>query len=370
MSDPPTPYVEYGSLATAPAPLRCKGTDLHMFLLDGSYADLFRLCHRVFTVPTRGKVIAVPVAGRVLVSFGRIASIVAGGDYAGRGWVEERQVATWVPALFVSEVKRFIGLFVVNMWLDNPISVASGREQFGYPKSWGWANFPDEENDRRTGVRRPTDARGYTLEVPALATHAPKTPLAEHVLLRLDPPAGGARQGRALGNGWGEVSATMFDGLLESAENESGPRDTPELDDDGSLLLPPAPDPELAAGAISPLEGADGLSVDLGEGLVRIAAWLFDRATDFAPPVNQTFLRQFRSPANGALASELNAVQAPATVVDVHSARLIEKHGVHVADLASHPLRAELGIGSRAGESRRGVEVRFDFNVDNGIVLG
>ena len=35
-------------------------------------------------------------------------------------------------------------MFVPYIWIDNTISLPSGREMYGYPKAFGWAVLPDE----------------------------------------------------------------------------------------------------------------------------------------------------------------------------------------------------------------------------------
>ena len=44
--------------------------------------------------------------------------------------MNEDQVAVWVPVLGPDG----LAMFVAYIWLDNPMSMTSGREVLGYPK--------------------------------------------------------------------------------------------------------------------------------------------------------------------------------------------------------------------------------------------
>jgi hypothetical protein len=37
-------------------------------------------------------------------------------------------------------------MFVAYIWLDNPMSMTSGREVLGYPKTWGRLGFPEDDD--------------------------------------------------------------------------------------------------------------------------------------------------------------------------------------------------------------------------------
>jgi hypothetical protein len=182
---PPPEYVEYGSLATAPGPLTCTGTRLWAFWVRSDPDRVRGVCEWGFAGTSGGRVKAMPLPlPYVALTFGEIDRIVAGGAYAERGNVTERQVGIWVPVVVWMKsgrlpVPRWIGAFIPYMWLDNPLSVASGREQYGYPKAWGWATFPGEGP---RGLAEGEPSRTFTLDVYGLPTHDPDTKAGRHRL--------------------------------------------------------------------------------------------------------------------------------------------------------------------------------------------
>jgi hypothetical protein len=147
MNDRPR-YVEYGALATVPGPLRCEGATLDCFVLRADRAKLEALLERVFTVPTDGSVKVRPLFGLVMATFGVIDAITpTTPPFDQMGTAREPQVALWVPVAIVrstsdGDVAERFFVFVPFIWLDNPISLASGREVYGWSKSWGTPALP------------------------------------------------------------------------------------------------------------------------------------------------------------------------------------------------------------------------------------
>jgi len=143
---PPLPeYVDYGALMTPPAPFRSLGTTLYGFWAQADLARLRALCDKVFAAPSRGAVRARPLSRHLMITWGSIDRVVSQTPpYDTRGGVAEPQVAIWVPVALrdpADALERF-AMFIPYIWLDNAMSLATGRELFGYPKSWGWLEFP------------------------------------------------------------------------------------------------------------------------------------------------------------------------------------------------------------------------------------
>lgn len=137
-------YIDYGALMTPPAPFRSLGTTLYGFWAKADVERITALCEKVFDKPTDGAVRCKPLGGYVMLSWGSIERVVSRTPpYDQRGGVHEPQVAIWVPVALSDRPGapwRF-AMFVPYMWLDNAMSLATGRELFGYPKSWGWPGF-------------------------------------------------------------------------------------------------------------------------------------------------------------------------------------------------------------------------------------
>lgn len=337
-------YVEYGGLGSAPGPLACKGTTLHCFWLPASYRRLHALCRRVFDEPSGGAVRADPLLPFVLLSFGEVASIAAGPPYDRRGRVTERQVGVWVPTLVRRKSgapKREVGFFLPWMWLDNPVSIASGREVYGYPKTWGWATFAGERHRRgifefggdgrpyeRHRPERTRDSAAFELDSFALREHDPKTLLRREPLLRVAPVGG--REG----GGEAEVAAA----------------------------------PESAAALASRTTEELGAVSETGDGLGELDAAI--RATvGGGGGVKQFFLRQFRSPVDGGQASYQDIVRAEAVVSATPKPRSAKlgKHRIEIDPVASDPLAETLGV--KSGPTYAAVSVSFDFEIGPGEIL-
>lgn len=316
-------YVEYGGLTTAPGPLVCEGTKLQTFFVKADKAKLRALTAQLFDEPSGGEVDARPMFGAVQFTFGRIERITPASPFDRKGGVTELQTAIWVPSLVMPRVRSprrlpFPASAIPYIWLEDPLSIATGREMYGYPKNYGHTIFPGEQ----PGVGNPDAYRltGYAIE-------------------------------------------------------KEGPKASPKE----SLLFEMAPKPRSAAAAADP-EGAEGREFKSFRELARhVAGVLMDKPEDEPaaeelrdlrlpePTINQLFLRQFRDPENGLLASQQQVVKAPAVIKDFKGARLLGGHDFNLYPHDSHPIGDQLGIAD--GPTLVAFEVEFDFVITEGEVL-
>lgn len=125
---------------TSPPRIDCLKSVLHVFQVKANKRALQRLCNEVFNTPSQSSVVCVPIDKYVFLQFGHIDWVGTAGSSAG---VKEDQVLIHVPVAFTSA--RAIGLayFTPFIWVDNPLSMAGGREVFGYPKSIGPISIPN-----------------------------------------------------------------------------------------------------------------------------------------------------------------------------------------------------------------------------------
>jgi hypothetical protein len=231
--------------------------------------------------------------------------------YDQRGGVSEPQVAIWIPVALhdpTSSHDRF-AMCIPFIWLDNPMSLADGRELFGYPKAWGWPKFPAAGDDPQ---RWKLDAFGLNYQPDALA--------GRHRLLEVvesDSPVQGAE--------------ADLNSLAELARD--------------------------AAGRL--FEGTDIVG-DFGLAESIISDLLRNRLPN-------VFLKQFRSVEDGLNACLQQVVQADYTITRLSAKPLLLEHQLTVHRLDSHPVIDELGLESQA----LGIayQVEMDFNVGGGRVL-
>jgi hypothetical protein len=314
---PPAPlpqYVDYGALMTPPAPFRSLGTTLYGFWAQADPDRLHALCRKVFAEPSGGRVSARPIGHHVMLTWGLISRVVSQTPpYDQRGGVAEPQVAVWVPVVLrdpLSERERF-AMFIPYIWLDNAMSLAAGRELFGYPKSWGWLKFPNA-GTADAASRWRVDAFGLNYSPDALA--------ARHRLLEV------ARTGTV-------AEATAND--LLSLE-------------------------ELARDIAAHLFAGGGLV-----GGVELAA---DIADDIrAHRMRGVFLKQVRDVRDGLAAALQQVVEADYEILRLRARPMLAEHRLTVHHLDSHPVRDELGLDSQT--LGLAYEVEMDFDVGGGRVL-
>jgi hypothetical protein len=227
------------------------------------------------------------------------------------GGVREPQVAIWIPVVVRRPgVRDHFAMFIPYIWLDNAMSLATGRELFGYPKAWGWPQFADEKS-RKWGL----DVFGLDYDS---GQEAGRHPLLEVV------------EGEALGESVDED----VDGLADLARHIAD--DLFEVADEGHVL----PGFELA---------------------VSLAG---DILNEEFPGV---FLKQFRSVEDGLGAALQQIVETRYKVTRLRARPLLREHVLTVHKLDSHPVGRELGLRNQT--LALAYHVEMDFLVGEGRVL-
>jgi uncharacterized protein with NAD-binding domain and iron-sulfur cluster len=317
-------YVEYGGLTSAPGPLLCEGTTLYGFWARCDRDRLETLCRKVFDEPSGGAVRVTPLLDHAVITFGLIERIQPQTPpFDDMGTVAERHAAIWIPVRCRGpEGTPAVGVFLPYLWLDDPISVASGREVYGYAKNWGYPRFAGDGVTPSSGSEPP---RSFQLDAHAIRTYGRGEQPSRQRLFEIAP-------------------AGLVDTLLDWA--------TP--DDLGDFV-------GMARASLASLSLAHEELEDLGESRKALRALL-------SSEVPQIFLRQFRDPSTEGAASQLQIVTAPARIVPgSFSARPLGGHRLEVVPLDSHPLGAQLGL--KDGPLGPSFRVRMDFVVERGQVL-
>jgi hypothetical protein len=310
-------YVEFGGLASAPGPLQCDDTTLYVFALQADGEKLDALCRRVFAEPTGGAVDFRPLGDHVVVTFGVVGAIRPVLEpWHSMGAVREPQVGFWIPGARVKHdgdraVAQDFGMFCAAMMLDNPISLLSGREDYGYPKTMGWSAMPDGD------LSAP-----FTLEVFGMDYGTGQQPQ-RRPLMELTP----------VGDELSELDLAVGDMLAVG----QWIRD---------VLF----------------EGRAGSGLDLG---LHFAA---DFARDLhAHRVDQVFLKQIRATEDGRRADVQQVVVAPAVTKNVRGRQLRHDYDFRLHHLDSHPLHEELGLADQ--RVTLACRLDFDFLIEAGRVV-
>jgi hypothetical protein len=316
MTDLPA-YVEFGGLGSAPGPLQCDDTTLYVFALKADHAKLDALCTRVFRDPTAGAVDYRPLGGNVVVTFGVVGAIRPGLEpWHSMGTVREPQVGFWIPVARVQPdddgdlVAQDFGMFCAAMMLDNPISLLSGREDYGYPKTMGWPEMPADPTDATTP---------FTLDV--------------------------------FGMDFGGADHPQRRRLMELAPVGEELSET-----------------ELAVGDILTVgEWIKDMLFDEPEVEVGLKfAYEFGKALH-DHRVNQVFLKQIRATGDGRRADVQQVVVAPAVTQNVSVTQLHHDYDCTIQPLDSHPLHDELGIVAQQRVTLA-LRMHFDFLIEAGEV--
>jgi hypothetical protein len=309
-------YVEFGGLASAPGPLACDGTTLYVFGLQADPACLDALCARVFRETTGGAVDLRPLGDHVILTFGVVGAIRPGLEpWHSMGAVREPQVGFWIPVARVKQdgdraVAQDFGMFCAAMMLDNPISLLSGREDYGYPKTMGWSTMPADG-----------DLSGsFGLEVFGMNFDCGDAP-SRRPLLSLTPVGGDLDEADLAVGDMLEVGQWIKEVLFESR---------------GGL--------------------------DVG----------FHFAVEFAKDlrahrVDQVFLKQVRATDDGCEADLQQVVVAPAITRNIRAKQLVHDYDLKIEALDSHPLGAELGLSSQ--RVTMACRMDFDFLIEPGRVV-
>jgi hypothetical protein len=142
-------YVEYGPRETAPPPFSSPGGNFLGLLLKGDATAIEKLCDRVLNEPfetaTR-KGLGLPASPFTYKPFCEAVFLFAGRweglvstPLLNRGSANEDEVSLWVPLKKFGPggVEQGVCVMVPYLFVNNPMSVLNGREDYGFQKSYG-----------------------------------------------------------------------------------------------------------------------------------------------------------------------------------------------------------------------------------------
>jgi hypothetical protein len=315
------PYVDYGAVVSLPPPIVGKGGELLALVLDGDMEKLETWCENVLNAPANGVVRYKPATAQVLLMAGSFAEMTSGAQkFIGSGSVAETQLALF---LLLSAEKKEGGAFVdagiriavPYIFVDNPMSCASGREDYGYPKAMGQFN--------------PANGLGSPMEMKAFGGNLARGSKAEFTpLLALERvgqaavTAPGAQAGAPDGEQWRPMSEIVPYFLGTAADAAA----------------------TIGTGAL----------------LVELIAALVDKSA------RQVFLKQFRDAQSSTAACYQAIVEAPFEVANF-SWRPTPQWTVKITPITSHPITTELGVAPQT--TWKTLELHMDLRLDPGDVV-
>src|SRR5262249_38985522 len=137
-------YVEYGPRETAPAPFVAGGGNFLGLILKGKMKAIEDLCNKVLNKPFEGTnspkspYTYEPVSDVVVLFAGRWEGL-SSTPLNDRGSANEDELSLWVPVKKSDKRGNELGvcMMVPYMFVDNPMSLLNGREEYGYQKDYG-----------------------------------------------------------------------------------------------------------------------------------------------------------------------------------------------------------------------------------------
>ena len=270
----------------------------------------------MFAQPTSGAVDLRPIGAHVILTIGQVARIVSEQEpFATMGYSPEGQAAIWIPVGRVradgerAQAEELL-MFTPYMWVDNPISLASGREMYGFAKAFGWMTLPAGGEEESFGL----DVFGMDYG-------------------RDEPPSRRTLVSITRGERVHELTDVAWSALRDVGRHMRGL-----------------------------IEGQQGGAVRYGtrfmESLVRDVS---------AGGVRQVFLRQMRAVDDATRAALAQVTEVPYRVSSLRGAPLEHEYAVDIAALDSHPLGTELGLCSQL--TRYAYRTESQFVLGRGSVL-
>lgn len=331
---PMPPYVRRGGELVYEVPYAARNATQFVFLLRADKDRLAATFARDFTTPSGGAVEVRPALGLVILAASRIPAIksAAPPDSELGGGIGELEVAFLTVGIDVKRRRPVV--CVPYLFVDSGMAVAAGRELFGLPKQQGVIAIGDGDAPAR-----------ITVDALSIERFDPSVPFALHRVI--DIAKGDATPAGAIWSTFSEA-ATGLAGAL------------------GQALRVPSP-PIMPAGGLRGLldavTGAVGQVIDDGRVLF---ATLGDFVTGTFPIIG---LKQFRDVHQSDRACYQAITDAPMKITDFHRGGLLGDYTVTLGDLASEPIREDLGLPAGPIRPLLSAWLRYDFRLDAGVEL-
>jgi hypothetical protein len=313
-------YVEYGPRMTFPAPFESAEGSFVGVVLKGDEDKIKALVKKMLNEPAQGAIEYEPLGPCVLMmagQFKRQYSLVP--TFVNAGYASETGLVFWVPVRATQGDEQHLRLVAPYVFVDNPMSLLCGREDFGYAKTMA--------------LFAPQGGLGQKVEVSPFGgnfgsgSQAGYHRVIELVAVGALPMTGGLVSGADIAN----------PETPEAVASELFLRATGEMEPDTGVPLP-----NLA------------LLLELVKDLVGKQA-------------REVFLKQFRDvqPANAACYQAI--IEAPLQFTNVQPSVSPHEWTVNITPLASYPLGDELGIDSET--TSLAFELKTNMILGEGVVV-
>ncbi|MBI2205206.1 MAG: acetoacetate decarboxylase family protein [Candidatus Rokubacteria bacterium] len=313
-------YVDRGGEIVAPGPYTARGAETYAFILPADRTRLNALLAKSFRGPSGGAVDVEALAPIVFLTASRIRSLrpTNSPQY---GQASEREIAVWVPGRRMGHDRMV--WFHPYMFVDQHLALAAGREVYGFPKQGG-----------DIAIHGPaTSPDAITLDVVAIDRFHEDAWATPHRVLEI------VRRGAP--------SPPPIETSNEAAA----------LDAFEASMAVPDMRPAVA--------GLRGIG-DIAGLLALIVTIVRETAAGRMPMV---FLKQFRDAADPGRACYQAIIEARTRRLAFHGFGFLGDYRVTVNDLASEPIRADLGLPQGTIEPIQSIRLQDDFEMETGRVL-
>jgi hypothetical protein len=282
------------------------------FLLPARIEALRTLCNTYFSTPSNEAVKVSPLGPYVLLLYAEMQIQSLDERDEAIGWMHETEVSFWTP---VTSGAGHAAWFLPYLFVDNPYAITSGREVYGFPKTWGQFEKPASIQNPEFAV----DVWGFT---------------------DFDPQAEGTVQR-----------------LLETRKSDAAQDTPPETwtswDAARSALI------RLLFKDWEPQAGNGTQWFEMLEKMLTDA------------DIRLLFLKQFRDAVDSRKACYQAIVEAPVQLTTFHSGGFIDAdYTITCQPLASHPLPEILGLdvdSSSAMQALATFWLHVDFTLGPGV---
>ena len=139
-------------------PFVAQGVQLYGFTFPADLGSLRNLCARYLNAPSRDTIAYEPLLPFVMLTFAQARRLMPrNAPYHHVGYASESEATFWI---FTQAIERRAGLpvpshvawFTPYIFVDLPLAICQGREIYGFPKEFGWFDFPQKNDPQRFAV--------------------------------------------------------------------------------------------------------------------------------------------------------------------------------------------------------------------------
>jgi hypothetical protein len=308
MSSTQSLYIDRSGEQVYPPPFSALGTGLFAFAVQADLNVLqTRICDRYLNAPLGGGSRFCPALSQVFFIFNTIDALRAESPgWQERGWFPEMEAAVWM--LVADRETNRLFWFHPYMLVDNAYALSMGREIYGFPKALGWFDMPiGPDAPLHLGVET-LAVKDYTLD-----TKGQRAPL-------FGVRQVGSADESPLVAGFSEMGELIQE-LVRMAKLDSSWFEK-----------------------------------------IGLAAHLMDDLLSLRLPM--VFLKQFRDGADPTRCCYQAIQEVDVQLTKFHAARIYpQAYEVDINDLASHPVRADLGLPAGPIPVEFALWTNFDFTI-------